>query len=204
MKNTQKTIFFIVIIVLVLGTIATFIIRGSGPSVGSKYDGLATCLKDKGANFYGAFWCPHCQAQKKEFGSSSKLLPYVECSTADANGQLQVCIDKKIESYPTWTFANPINIVEKTAPIVCTKTPGIPGEDPTCEKPGVRSEYAKAWLFPEYQIYAVEEPVHTGDQWTFVAGTQIRGDVSLEDLAKQSSCTLPTADATATTTPVAK
>ena len=79
MKNTQKTIFFTVIIVLVLGAVGTFIVTGAGKSTPTvNYDALATCLKDKGAVFYGAFWCPHCQAQKKEFGSSAKLLPYVE------------------------------------------------------------------------------------------------------------------------------
>ncbi|MDO8594206.1 MAG: hypothetical protein Q7R93_01685 [bacterium] len=71
-----------------------------------KLDGFATCLKEKSATFYGAFWCPHCQAQKKLFGRSQKLLPYVECSTPNTKGQLQVCIDKKIEGYPTWEFAD--------------------------------------------------------------------------------------------------
>ena len=47
-----------------------------------------------------------CQAQKKLFGSSVKLLPYAECSTPDANAQTQICIDKKIASYPTWEFAD--------------------------------------------------------------------------------------------------
>ena len=70
------------------------------------YDHLATCLKTQGVLFYGAFWCPHCQAQKAAFGNSAKLLPYVECSTPDANGQTQVCIDKGIQSYPTWIFPN--------------------------------------------------------------------------------------------------
>jgi thiol-disulfide isomerase/thioredoxin len=63
-------------------------------------------LKDKGAIFYGSFWCPHCQAQKKLFGDSVKLLPYVECSTPDGNAQTQICIDKKITGYPTWKFAD--------------------------------------------------------------------------------------------------
>ncbi len=107
MKITQKTIFFIVIIVLVIGTVATFIIRGSGPATPKlNYDAFATCLKDKGATFYGAFWCPHCQAEKKLFGSSEKLLPYVECSTPDGGSQTQICKDKKIEGYPTWIFAD--------------------------------------------------------------------------------------------------
>lgn len=71
-----------------------------------KYDGLAQCLKDKGAIFYGAFWCPHCQEQKKRFGNSEKLLPYVECSQPDGKTQTQVCIDKGIQQYPTWVFAD--------------------------------------------------------------------------------------------------
>ena len=67
---------------------------------------FAECLKDKGAVFYGAFWCPHCKAQKTLFGDAVSLLPYVECSTTDGNAQTQVCIDKKIEGYPTWEFAD--------------------------------------------------------------------------------------------------
>jgi hypothetical protein len=75
---------------------------GTTTDAPGKYDTLAKCIKDSGATFYGAFWCPHCQGQKKLFGSSAKYLPYVECSTADASGQTQICIDKKITSYPTW------------------------------------------------------------------------------------------------------
>ncbi len=70
----------------------------------SPLDDFARCLKDKGATFYGAFWCPHCQAQKKLFGKSVKLLPYVECSTADGKGQLPICTEKKVDGYPTWEF----------------------------------------------------------------------------------------------------
>jgi thiol-disulfide isomerase/thioredoxin len=99
-------IFIIVIGVLVVGTIGMAVMRGPAvPEGPGKYDEFAVCLKDKGAVFYGAFWCPHCQAQKKLFGSSARLLPYVECSMPD-NSQTQQCIDKKIESYPTWEFAD--------------------------------------------------------------------------------------------------
>ena len=69
-------------------------------------DAFATCLKDRGTVFYGAFWCNHCQAQKKMFGKSEKLLPYVECSTRDGRGQLQACRDENVEGYPTWEFAD--------------------------------------------------------------------------------------------------
>jgi hypothetical protein len=103
MKITKQTIFFVVVVVLVLGAVVTFMLQGGAkPVTPGKYDAFATCLKDKGATFYGAFWCPHCVAQKKKFGSSEKLLPYVECSTPDGQGQTQICKDKKIEGYPTW------------------------------------------------------------------------------------------------------
>jgi thiol-disulfide isomerase/thioredoxin len=71
-----------------------------------KLDIFAACLGQKGAMFYGAFWCPHCQDQKAMFGKSAKLIPYTECSTPDGNSQLAVCKDKKIEGYPTWEFAD--------------------------------------------------------------------------------------------------
>lgn len=108
MDNNVK-IFIGVIGVLVLGVIATAVVRSDvsgGPVEPGKYDTFAQCLQDKGATFFGAFWCPHCQAQKKLFGSSQKLLPYVECSTPDAKGQTQICIDKGVKSYPTWEFAD--------------------------------------------------------------------------------------------------
>ncbi|MDP2593604.1 MAG: thioredoxin domain-containing protein [bacterium] len=69
-------------------------------------DAFAQCLGDKGATFYGAFWCSHCQNQKAMFGKSAAKLPYVECSTPNGQGQLQVCNDKQIEGYPTWEFAD--------------------------------------------------------------------------------------------------
>lgn len=107
MDNNVK-IFVSVLAILILGIIGTVIIRsGNGGTVAAgQYDTFAQCLADKGAVFYGAFWCPHCQAQKKLFGSSVKLLPYVECSTANGQAQTQACIDKNITSYPTWEFAD--------------------------------------------------------------------------------------------------
>lgn len=106
MKNTKIKIFLGVIVVLILGSIITIVSKNSAPKTSGKYDNFATCLKDKGAVFYGAFWCSHCKAEKELFGSSQTLLPYVECSTPDGQGQTQICKDKKIEGYPTWEFAD--------------------------------------------------------------------------------------------------
>lgn len=102
MKNGIWVFWGLIVVVVVLVIGASFFVK-SGPS---RYDGFAQCLKEKGAVFYGAFWCPHCQATKRMFGSAAQYLPYVECSTPDGQSQLQVCKDKGIQTYPTWTFAN--------------------------------------------------------------------------------------------------
>ena len=60
-----------VLIVVVIGVVVLL------PKGSTKYDGVAQCLTEKGVKFYGAFWCPHCQNQKKMFGRSARLLPYV-------------------------------------------------------------------------------------------------------------------------------
>ena len=70
------------------------------------YTALAQCLKDSGAVFFGAWWCPHCQDQKRSFGDAASLLPYIECSTPDGKGQTKACIDAQVASYPTWRFAD--------------------------------------------------------------------------------------------------
>ncbi len=71
---------------------------------------FAKCIANSGAKFYGAFWCPHCQNEKSlfqtYFESAEKDLPYVECSTADSKGQLEICSKEKIQAYPTWKFKN--------------------------------------------------------------------------------------------------
>lgn len=74
-------------------------------------DAFATCIANSGATFYGAFWCPHCQDQKKEFGDSKDLLPYVECDENGENPDPEACKANKVESYPTWVFADGIKKV---------------------------------------------------------------------------------------------
>lgn len=103
MKGQGIKIFWIVLAILIVGGFGWTMYAKTLPG---QYDGLAQCLKDKGVVFYGAFWCPHCQEQKQVFGNSAKLLPYVECSQPDGKTQTQICIDKKVESYPTWEFAD--------------------------------------------------------------------------------------------------
>jgi thiol-disulfide isomerase/thioredoxin len=99
-SQTKK---FVVIILLVVVLVIVIGVFANKPKEVGKFGPFAQCIKDSGAEFYGAFWCPHCQDQKAAFGNAKRLLPYIECSNADRS-QTQICIDKKIEGYPTWIF----------------------------------------------------------------------------------------------------
>ncbi len=91
-----------IIALVVIGAIVTLLtVEAKKPG---KYDSLAQCINNSGAKFYGAFWCPHCQATKALFGKSAKLLPYIECSTPDGKNQLPICTEKEVKGYPTWIF----------------------------------------------------------------------------------------------------
>lgn len=98
-----KKFIWILISLLLLGSIVWLIRTPGRPG---KLDTFATCIKESGALFYGAFWCPHCQNQKALFGSSAKLLPYIECSTPDGNSQKPLCTEAGVKGYPTWKFPN--------------------------------------------------------------------------------------------------
>ena len=93
-------------IVVIVGMMFLSTIENSTEHPIEELESLATCLTDNGAIFYGAYWCAHCQAQKKMFGSASELLPYIECSTDDPQKQNPVCEEAMIQSYPTWEFAD--------------------------------------------------------------------------------------------------
>jgi hypothetical protein len=104
MEKQTKFIIFIILIIVIIGGIGLYF--GFKTENPGKLDNFAKCINESGAKFYGTFWCPHCQDQKKEFGSSMKYLPYIECSTPDGQSQLDICKDEKIEGYPTWVFAD--------------------------------------------------------------------------------------------------
>lgn len=88
---------------------------------------FAQCLTDNGAIFYGAFWCPHCQSQKRLFGEADALLKYVECSMPDGNSQTLFCQSKGIQSYPTWEFADGSRVTgEQSFAALTEKVPQCP------------------------------------------------------------------------------
>src|SRR3989338_4090563 len=97
----MKKILYILIALAVVAGIVWLIVTPGKPS---KLDDFAKCINDSGTTFWGAFWCPHCQNQKAMFGKSAQYLPYKECSTPDGKGQMQICKDAGITTYPTWDF----------------------------------------------------------------------------------------------------
>jgi thiol-disulfide isomerase/thioredoxin len=74
-------------------------------------DDFARCVAASGAKFYGADWCPHCQTQKEDFGSSVKFVPYVECAVRGTQMISYVCKKEQVESFPTWIFADGTRVV---------------------------------------------------------------------------------------------
>ena len=96
----------IITIIIITAVIALGVWWWQGSRQPGKLDDFAKCLDGKGAKFYGAFWCSHCQNQKAIFGSSKKYLPYVECSTPDSNSQLPICKGDNVNVYPTWKFSD--------------------------------------------------------------------------------------------------
>jgi thiol-disulfide isomerase/thioredoxin len=118
-KQMKKIIWIAVALVLIGGVY--FLVTAEGKP--GELDQFAQCLGEKGATFYGAFWCPACKEQKAAFGKSAKHLPYVECSTPDGKNQLNICKQENITGYPTWEFAqgeretavfSPEELAEKT------------------------------------------------------------------------------------------
>jgi thiol-disulfide isomerase/thioredoxin len=116
----KKIVWIVVVVVIVGGLVSLLVVQAKKPG---KYDEVAQCIADSGAKFYGAFWCPHCQATKAMFGKAAKKLPYIECSQPSGKGQLQICTDAKVEGYPTWEFADGARLGgERTLEELATKT----------------------------------------------------------------------------------
>lgn len=75
------------------------------PPVDPRLEALAVHLKDSGAKYYGAFWCPNCQKQRRLFGRAADALPYVECSPNGRTGTAAFeCASQGITNFPTWVI----------------------------------------------------------------------------------------------------
>ena len=76
---------------------------------------FAKYLKHKGVVKYSAYWCPNCLNQSELFGKQAyKELNVVECARDGKNSQTQLCIDKKIQGFPSWEINGKIILGVKT------------------------------------------------------------------------------------------
>src|SRR5580693_5265456 len=126
--SKQKLALYIILGICVI--LSIYIYVATMPPPNGKYDAFAQCIAHTSTTFYGAWWCPHCQAQKTEFGDAAKYLPYVECANSDTS-EKQSCIDLGINAYPTWKFPDGssstgvntlANLAEKTGCSLPTST----------------------------------------------------------------------------------
>lgn len=108
---TKVQIFILTIAIIVIGIVGLAVSsnnqtkKDNNPVKTAALQQVADALTSSGTKFFGASWCPHCAEQKSFFAKAVKSLPYIECSTGGAGTpQTQICIDNKIESYPTWEF----------------------------------------------------------------------------------------------------
>jgi hypothetical protein len=59
---------------------------------------------------YGAYWCPHCAAQKEAFAGDFQFIKYQECDDSGAGGNHAACLAAGVTSYPTWFFPGQGNL----------------------------------------------------------------------------------------------
>ncbi len=108
MDKKTKTARLIIFALIIVGIVVVMRLVVRATMAGSKYDTFAQCLVSKKVAFYGAFWCPHCQAQERALNATRQKLEaeglYKECSTPDGKSQTQICIDNNVTGYPTWVF----------------------------------------------------------------------------------------------------
>ncbi len=122
-KISPAVVIIISAVVVVGGLIGIAVWQGNKPSAAAPF---AQCLTDKGVKMYGAWWCPHCAAQKALFGSAFHSINYVECSPNGSHDMSQQCKDAGITGFPTWVFPDGTRISgEQTfadlgKPVSCT------------------------------------------------------------------------------------
>ena len=99
-SNTKKVILYVVIAALLAG-----VYLAGRYYKNHKYDSFAKCLATKNARMYGLYWCPHCADQKREFGSSFRYVPYVECASENDPHELTpACKAAGVKLFPSWQF----------------------------------------------------------------------------------------------------
>ena len=97
----KKVLGVVLVITVIIIGIGIYFVTGSGSPAYTGLDDFAKCLTSKNVVMYGAYWCPHCQKVKADFGQSFQYVTYVECTV-----EVKKCTDNNVSGYPTWTFAD--------------------------------------------------------------------------------------------------
>ena len=108
-KGSRKPLFFgFFILILILITVIYAANRGATNP--GEYDAFAQCIVDSGAKMYSAWWCGHCQEQKKDFGNSFKIIEanggHVECSPGGSKVISDFCKSQGVTGTPSWILKN--------------------------------------------------------------------------------------------------
>lgn len=91
-------------LVAITTTGAAFAIFNTSVPTSPYQEALARHLRATGARFYGAYWCPHCQEQKRLFGEAADELPYVECDPSGTGARPDLCARADVRVFPTWVI----------------------------------------------------------------------------------------------------
>jgi hypothetical protein len=114
------------------GTLTIFAMLFGCSALPNAYEArLADHLTETGAKMYGAYWCPHCGAQKSYFGAASAQLPYIECDPQGLSAQPNLCAELGIEVYPTWIIEGQYY----TGPQLPGKLAVLSGFEPPTDEP---------------------------------------------------------------------
>ncbi|PIQ92004.1 MAG: hypothetical protein COV70_01520 [Parcubacteria group bacterium CG11_big_fil_rev_8_21_14_0_20_39_22] len=98
----KNNLYLVVAIILSVIVVVTAVLYKNNEVEGSEVtDEFVACLNKNEVVMYGAYWCPHCDNQKKLFRDKWENVSYVEC-TEDPN----LCIEKEIKGYPTWIIGD--------------------------------------------------------------------------------------------------
>jgi len=161
MKKTTIAI----IIIIVLAIIGFFVYRSQKPATPSPKTELAQCLKDKGAKFYGSYWCPHCNNQKLAFGTrAAKKLPYVECALYPT--EVSAVAKQVLRDYNAGTYTG--------------------GYLKQLDEAKTKNELEK-WE-PSQTEACTLASIESYPTWILADGTKLPGEQSPEKLATATSC----------------
>lgn len=90
--TTTKRVVFVIIMLTVILLVYGAYVKLTMPDYGA----FASCLTQNNIVMYGTNWCPHCQNQKKMFGSAFKDIIFIDCDVSPD------CKELGIKAYPTW------------------------------------------------------------------------------------------------------